>query len=346
MKRKQTLSGKCENLWIGKFRSVFATDKESAMDAKYPLEGYSMKKWPILFLLLILVISGCNIPGMGSKEPKVSLYLTKTGEKKELPLEEYVAGVVAGEMLPNWPKEAYAAQAILARTFTMEFIQRGGTQSKYGTDLSDDITETQAYNPSAISPVIRSAVESTKGLVVTYNKNYIKGWFHAFSGGETTKAKVGLNYKETEPPYIKEVSDPGADYAPPEDRNWVATYSADELSNLLQKTGLINFAVENVEITNKNEQGRVTEFTVSGAGNKVPIAGANFRIAVDSTKLKSIWIEDLTKTGTDFVFKGKGYGHGVGMSQWGAYALAEKGSKAEEIVKYFFQGIEITKKYK
>lgn len=305
-----------------------------------------MKKRIFLIILLGLVIAGCELGQKQAKEPNISLYITETGQKKEMPLEEYLYGVVAGEMLPNWPKEAYAAQAIIARTFTMEFLQRGGTKEKYGTDLSDDITETQAYNPNAITAEIKKAVDQTKGIVAKYNNEYIKGWFHAYSGGETTSASVGLGYAKGEPPYIKSVKDPGDNYAPPEDRNWSAIYAFSELTSLLKEKGFVSFTVDSVEITKKNEQGRAMEFTVTGEGQSKIIPGAEFRIALDSTKLKSIWITKLEKTDSGVTFFGKGYGHGVGMSQWGAYGLAEQGKKAEEIVKYFFQGIKLEKIYR
>lgn len=303
-----------------------------------------MTKRLFLLLTLVIVVCGCNLPGQ-KKEPKVSLYHTKTGTKEELPLEEYIAGVVAGEMLPNWPKQAYAAQAILARTFTLEFIGRGGTKAKYDTDLSDDITETQAYNKDAVTEEIRNAVKETRGLAAKYNNKYIKAWFHAFSGGETTTAKTGLSYSEAEPDYIKVVKDPGQNYAPPEDRSWTASYTFAEISKLLSEKGLTNFTAEKVEATQKNSQGRVTEFTVTGEGQSKKIPGPEFRIALDSTKLKSIWIENIDQTATEVTFRGKGYGHGVGMSQWGAYALAEQGKTAKEIVKYFFPDVTLTKVY-
>src|SRR5690606_25717628 len=113
----------------------------------------------------------------------------ETGEKKDMPIEEYITGVVAGEMKPNWPLEAYAAQAILARSFTMEFISRGGTRAKHGTDISTDHEEAQAYNANNITPIIRRAVEMTRGEVMTYRDQYIRAWFHSYSGGHTTTAK-------------------------------------------------------------------------------------------------------------------------------------------------------------
>ena len=297
-------------------------------------------------LAVCFLAAGCGKKDTLSKEPTITLYITKTGEKKTMPLEEYLYGVVAGEMLPNWPKEAYAAQAIIARTFTMEFLERGGVKDKYGTDLSDDITETQAYNPDAISDVIKAAVDETKGLVAKHQGNYIKGWFHAFSGGQTTTAKVGLGYRTRVPPYIKVVDDPGTEYAPPDNRNWTASYTYAELTGLLKEKGYVNFDVSGVKIGGTNDQGRVTEFVVTGDGTSKTVPGAEFRIALDSTKLKSIWVTGIEETNSGVVFSGKGYGHGVGLSQWGAYALAQKGSSAEDIVKYFFNDVDIVQAYK
>ena len=131
-------------------------------------------------LAVCFLAAGCGKKDTLSKEPTITLYITKTGEKKTMPLEEYLYGVVAGEMLPNWPKEAYAAQAIIARTFTMEFLERGGVKDKYGTDLSDDITETQAYNPDAISDVIKAAVDETKGLVAKHQETTSRDGFTRF----------------------------------------------------------------------------------------------------------------------------------------------------------------------
>jgi stage II sporulation protein D len=310
------------------------------------LGGVFMKKSLLMLLFICVLLAGCGKKEELPEQPNISLYLTETGETKNMPIEEYLYGVVAGEMLPDWPREAYAAQAIIARTFTMEFLERGGLHDKYGTDLSDDITETQAYNPDGISDAIKAAVDETIGLVAKYDDKYIKGWFHAFSGGETTSAKVGLNYQDAEPPYIKAVDDPGAQYAPPIDRSWQATYSYSELTSLLKEKGLINFDVTGVEIGEKNAQGRVTQFVVSGSGSSKTIPGAEFRIAVGSTKLKSIWVSSITETGSGIVFSGKGYGHGVGLSQWGAYGLAEQGRSAEDIVKHFFNEVEIVQAYR
>ena len=103
------------------------------------------------------------------------MYIKEDDRKEEMPIEEYIAGVVAGEMKPNWPLEAYAAQAILARSFTMEFISRGGTRALHGTDISTDHEEAQAYNADNITPIIRRAVEMTRGEVMTLQRPIYSG---------------------------------------------------------------------------------------------------------------------------------------------------------------------------
>ncbi len=157
-----------------------------------------------------------------------------------MPLEQYVAAVVAGEMFPDWPVEAYAAQAIFARSFTMDFVATGGMQEKYGADVSTSIEETQAFNPpDAVTPAIQEAVALTRGgQVMTYDNRFVRAWFHAYSGGTTARAKEGLDYKEQEPPFTKSVTLPDNEFVPPDVQRWTAQYSTDEVESLLKEAGV------------------------------------------------------------------------------------------------------------
>ena len=119
------------------------------------------------------------------EEPIISLYIAETGEKTEIGLEEYIKGVVAAEMDVNWPVEALAAQAILARTFTLEKIEEGGVKAR-GTDASTDIKEFQAYNKEKINDNVTKAVERNRGEVVKYQGKLINAWFHADGVGKTS----------------------------------------------------------------------------------------------------------------------------------------------------------------
>lgn len=279
------------------------------------------------------------------EEPQITVYFHETGEKKTMKLEEYLQGVVAGEMFPDWPIEAYAAQAIFARSFTMAFLAEGGLQDKYGADISTNIDEAQAYNPDAITPEIKKAVEMTRGQVLTYENRYVKGWFHAYSGGKTTTAKEGLNYQEEEPPYIASVDLGENPYVPEDVSNWQAQYTLTELTELLAAANINVGQIENLRITGRGPTNRVTEIEVKGTNVTQTIHGAEFRLAVDSTKMRSTLVTDWQVKDGVLTIKGTGYGHGVGLSQWDAFKMAKEGKSPQEIAKAFFKDVEIKKIY-
>ena len=158
--------------------------------------------------------SNKNIARDLKQEPEISVYVNETGEILQMPLERYVAAVGAGEMFPDWPVEAYAAQAIFVRSFTMDFISTGGVQDKYGADVSTSIEETQAFNPDAVTPAIEEGVAKTRGQVMTYDNRFVRAWFHAYSGGVTAQAKEGLDYQEAEPPFTKSVKQSENEHVP------------------------------------------------------------------------------------------------------------------------------------
>lgn len=316
---------------------------------------FSRTNTMILGLVLILVAAVTfmiswsggdeNIARELDAEPEISVYFHETGEMRTMKLEEYLAGVVAGEMFPDWPLEAYAAQAIFARSFTFAFLAEGGLQDKYGADISTNIQEAQAYNEAAITPEIKQAIEMTRGEVMTYDNRYIKAWFHAYSGGHTTTAKEGLNYQDPEPPYITSVKLPENEFIPADDANWQVQYSLAELQPLLAKAGVSVGEIQDVQISERGATNRVTQVEISGTENTQTIHGANFRIAVDSTKMKSTLVDEWQVADGVLTITGKGYGHGVGLSQWDAYKMARDGMEPEAIATSFFQGVEIKKIY-
>lgn len=286
-----------------------------------------------------------NIVRELEEEPTLTVYVNETGEIKQMKLEEYLMGVVAGEMFPDWPVNAYAAQAIFARSFTMDFVSQGGVKDKYGADVSTSIEETQAYNPAAITAEIRRGVEMTRGQVMTYDNRYVRGWFHAYSGGITARAKEGLDYQEEEPPFTKSVRLPENEYAPEEVKAWEVEYSAGELRNLLAQRGVNVGEITGVEILERGPTERITRLMVKGSQGEQEMTGPEFRLAVDSTKMKSTLVREFSFQDGVLRISGTGYGHGVGLSQWDAFMLAKEGKSPEEIVQTFFEGVTIRKIY-
>ncbi len=273
------------------------------------------------------------------KEPKLKVYLTDSQRIDEMKFEDYVVGVLAGEMSNDFPAEALAAQAILARTFVMEFITEKG-QSKYqGAHISTDIEEAQAWNAKEVDDRIVEAVASTRGQVLLYDGEYVKAWFHAHAGGQTSAAKEGLGYEKEEPAYIQVVDSPDSPEAPPEDTNWTASFSKEEIKEAMGKVGQGATDFNSIEISNKGPSGRATELKI---GDKI-VAAPAFRVTLDSRKMKSTKLESIVVEGDKVTMKGKGYGHGVGMSQWGANQMAKEGKKAKDIINHYFKDVEIVK---
>ena len=308
------------------------------------------KNYSLLVLIVFITFSflGCSQQQeskmKGAKEgdkledePNIRVEL-ENGQTKELGLEEYVMGVVAGEMKKDWPKNAYGAQAIKARTFALRRIEDTADNT-----ISAQHEEAQAYKPANITDDIKSAVEETKGKVVTYNGEYIKAWFHSSAGGETTTAKVGLNYKKAEPKYVKSVQSPDGE-APDDIKNWEINLSAAEIKQALQNK-LNAEQITDIEISERDETGRIVTLELKHDQGTTEIHGADFRTAVGPDKLKSTKVETIEKMENGFLFKGQGYGHGVGMSQWGAYKLAQDGKSAAEIIKHYFKDVEIEQIY-
>ncbi|KAB3531892.1 SpoIID/LytB domain-containing protein [Alkaliphilus pronyensis] len=273
------------------------------------------------------------------KEPRLKVYLIDTGEIKEMAFEEYVAGVLAGEMHNDWPQEALAAQAILARTFVMEFVTDKGGSKYEGAHVSTDIEEAQAWDARRVNERIKEAVNRTRGMVAVHNNKYIKAWFHAHAGGKTSAAKEGLGYEEAEPPYVKIVESPDSELAPPDDANWSETFTKQEIIQAVKEQGKEVSDFNSIEIAETGPSGRATVLQVGDTTVEAPA----FRIALDSTRMKSTMIKNISVNGNQVTIEGAGYGHGVGMSQWGAYQMANDGKNAEEIVKYYFKDIEIIK---
>lgn len=318
-------------------------------------------RWYLLLTLIVVTtfaVSGCSMLNQAQKkpepappapqtqvvevnEPDIVVFMHETGEKKTMKMEEYIAGVVAGEMKVDWPVEALAAQAILARTFTVQAIEEKGGVPARGTQASTDIKEFQAYNAKAVTDHVRKAIDMTRGMVVTYQGKPIHAWFHASAGGITAAAKEGLDFKQDEPPYIQSVQSPD-DLAPADIQNWTASFTKKEIIDVLSKMGKTVSSIDSVEIGKKGLSGRATIMTIN---KNIEVSGPELRVGLDSTKLKSMLIDKVEVSGDAVIFTGKGYGHGVGMSQWGANKMATMGSKPEDIIGQYFKDVTIEKRW-
>ena len=314
----------------------------------------------VLGLLLVLplggeaTLGGCQLPFLAREEtvpevplempdegeaPTLEVYFHEEGEVRDMDMEEYLYGVVAGEMETDWDENALAAQAIIARSFTLQKIDEDGGVPDKDAHASTDITEFQAYNEEAVNEQVRQAVEETRGEVATYNGDFIKGWFHAYAGPRTAQADEGLE-EENNPPYIQVVESPAevGDIIPDDEAFWEESFDSAEIKEAVEEvTGESPDNLESVEIAEKGPSGRATKLKV----NDVEVSAPSFRLALDDEIMRSTYIEELEVNQDQVEMSGEGFGHGVGMCQWGARALAEEGTSPEDIVEYYYNDVDI-----
>lgn len=269
--------------------------------------------------------------------PQLKVYSLSEETHVQMDAETYIAGVLAGEMRNDWPEEALKAQAILARTFVMNFIATKDSMYE-GADISTDVTEAQAYAPKLVNARVQAAVDETRGKVVSYRGQLANTWFHAHSGGATETATVGLDYREN-PPYIQSVPSEESEDAPEEVKRWTAAFSKDDVRRAARETGADVGEIETVRVGETGASGRADTLIIDGQ----PVKAANFRVRIGADKLKSVMLTDIRVSDETVTFEGRGYGHGVGMSQWGAYAMAKNGANAEEIISHYFKDVDVVK---
>ncbi|MDD3652681.1 MAG: SpoIID/LytB domain-containing protein [Desulfotomaculaceae bacterium] len=308
-------------------------------------------KLTLLLLAAFILFSGCQnqpapklvSPETRGEEPTISLYINKTGERKNIKMEEYIQGVVAAEMDTSWPVNALAAQAILARTFTMENIESGRIKQLHGTDASTSVEEFQAYDPSKINDNVRLAVERTRGEVITCNGDYIHAWFSACDGGISANADEGLAFTREPTPYVKGgVQDGCLSITEPKNKSWVARIPVGQVRTAVQKvTGKDPGPIAAASIFKKGPSGRTEQIKIG----TVNVGGPALRLALGSEKVRSMLLTDIRVEGGELVLLGKGFGHGVGMCQWGARLMAEQGKSPEDIINSYFKEIEIKKQW-
>lgn len=308
-------------------------------------------KYVLIMLVIAALAWGCArgpqrkpvepVPGAPDKEPTISLYVKEQGQKKDIKLEEYLAGVVAAEMEPTWPVNALAAQAIVARTFTMENIRAGRVRELHGTDASTDVEEFQAYDPTRINDNVRKAVQATRGEVITYRGDYVKGWFSACDGGISASAQEGLGYNEEPTKYIKAgARDNCLSITVPENKSWRTEIPLARVRAAVQEvTGTDPGEISAVEITSRGPSGRATKIQVGS----VSVSGPKLRLALGSEEVRSMLISRAQVEGGNLVLEGKGFGHGVGLCQWGANRMARDGKSPEEIIKFYYRDVDIQK---
>lgn len=306
----------------------------------------------VLLLGLLLTLSGCQQAAKKpeqselapevtkySEEPTISLYRSESGQVENLKLEQYLKGVVAGEIGPKFPMEALKAQAIIARTNTLALLEyENGTRGKHNTDASDDHTEFQAYDEKAVNDSISKAVAETRGQVMLNNGKFIYALFHSASNGQTASIEEGFPKLAEKAPYLVPVPTEGISMAPEKYQSWTIRVPRSTVKEIM---GPEAGNLDDIQIAQTGPSGRV--LTVKAG--QATIHGAELREKIGFDKLYSTQISKIEAQGNDIVFTGTGWGHGVGMDQWGAKLMAEQGKKASDIVAHYYPQASIIRIY-
>lgn len=259
-----------------------------------------------------------------------------------LPLEEYLYGVVPSEMPTSWPIEALKTQAIAARTYVLSHL------GQFGADGFDVMPTTVSQVYSGVeeeTPISNQAVNETRGKVVTYKSKLISAFYSSGAGGMT---ESGMDAWGTYIPYLKPVRD--FDQDSPR-FTWYKTLSNQDIQAILKKEYSTDIGnIIKISVNETTSSGRVKNIIFEGEKGNVSVDAKKWRISskLNSTLFSVIAVdpgtmfvsEDLSVP-TLFRFTGRGFGHGSGMSQWGARFLAKTGRSSDDILKYYYQGTEI-----
>lgn len=247
-------------------------------------------------------------------------------------LEEYVGSTVGGEMMASWPREALRAQAVAARTYVLYKARR---RAAADWDVRATAVSQVYRGIGAETPETRAAARSTEGEVLTYQGEPILAVFHSTAGGRTEAA--GDVWGEDRP-YLKVVEVDDEEDAP--HTYWRKTVGRVELEAILSPLDLDVGSLEAVEVVARTRGGRVKRLKLAGVERALFADSKLLSLFVSRLGLRSKLFE-VRETEAGFAFVGSGHGHGVGMSQWGARAMARRGDSYSRILETFYPGAQL-----
>ena len=250
----------------------------------------------------------------------------------EVGLEDYVKGVVPSEMNPSWSFEALKAQALASRTYALYKIRQNGKKDFDVTATTKD----QVYKgrAGADGPAGR-AVDETREQVLVFQNEPIQAVFFSTAAGPTEDA---MNVWSLDLPYLKGVECPFDMNSPY--FQWRTDVWLPLLEQRLREEGFPVGVIASLSPAEYTKAGRVSTVRILHSDGELRVKGEDLRRVVGYPVLLSTQF-DFEVAGFQIQFTGRGAGHGVGMCQWGAKELAEKGYSAEAIVRYYYPGTEI-----
>ncbi len=292
------------------------------------------------FLVVKSVGHGIRVGSSGVYRDAVLIYKNSLGSLdviNRLELDDYLKGVVPFEGNPSWALEALKAQAVASRTFalTRMIAQRG---DEY--DVSAGVTS-QVYAGKQIeNEKTDQAVDSTRGEVLLYKGKVFPAYYHSTCGGATTAADLVWRVKPLPP--LGGVECKFCQRSP--HYKWEAVVTPAEIKQKLAKQGMPVQAVLGVRTDKVDKTGRAHKLVIQSTWAEKSVDADAFRVWIDPMHLKSSLITKIRVNDAGaFVFKGRGWGHGVGMCQFGMKYLGELGYGYREILENYYPGAQLSK---
>lgn len=270
-------------------------------------------------------------------------YSRRTGEEltviNTVDIEDYVKGVLPYEMSSSWPLEALKAQALCARTYAASNLY---SYSSYGFDVTND-TYCQVYRGTSLSSANSDkAVDETAGIYITYNGSLISAVYSSSFGGGSENSE---NVFGSTTAYLRGVIDP---YEAAADSingksSWSYTFTKSELITKLKNAGYSISDISSIEVTLSDTNNAIGLKFISSSGTSVSITGSKcYTFSCSTLGLPAIHYT-VSISGNNVTFTGAGYGHNLGMSQFGAYAMATTyGFTYDQIVNFYYTDIKLS----
>ena len=249
-------------------------------------------------------------------------------------LEDYVKGISIREISHYWPVDSLKAEVIVFRTFA---IYKSQENAQKDFDLTSDIYSQGYGGRFAERYRINKAVDETRDMVLTYKGKILPAFYHATCGGHTED--VSLLWKIDMPP-LKGVPCGFCRESP--HYKWHNVLSVKEIKDSLVRGGLKIGDIKDIVISGKDISERISELKIVTADKDAKLPGKDFRSMLGPNTIKSLNFQVKIIDG-DAVFEGIGWGHGVGLCQWGGYFMAKQGYSYKQILEYYYPGAAITR---
>ncbi|MBW2461982.1 MAG: SpoIID/LytB domain-containing protein [Deltaproteobacteria bacterium] len=247
----------------------------------------------------------------------------------EVPIETYLRGVVSAEIPSRWPVEVKMAQAIAARSYALAHLDQPEAHFDVRSDTLD-----QVYRPGENSGAA-DAVTRTRGQVLAANGALVEAFYHSTCGGHTENP----NDVWPDAPALDWATACTTDTESPR-HTWEV-----RLSNSVVATAHADIShVDALRLESRSGSGRALEITVVDGPTSVTMPAPEFRRAIGTRRLGSTFFEARTDGGT-VTFTGRGFGHGVGMCQWGAHGLVAEGNGHREVLAHYYRGTTVMRAY-